>query len=62
MVTETTLKNGLVKRQSSRGMYIRNEQTGGEYSEAIDLPNEIRVKRGLVPYTYVETDRIITED
>ena len=59
MITETILENGLVRRQSDRGVYIRNEQTGGEHTYADDLPNEERIKLGLEEYTYVETERVI---
>lgn len=56
MITETILENGLIERKSDRGVYIKNEQTGGEYISAVDLPNEKRKKLGLKPYSYVETD------
>jgi hypothetical protein len=60
MVYPTNLDNGLVRRQSDKGLKIRNEQTGSEYDYADDLPNEIRVKLGLEPYSYVETDEFIS--
>jgi hypothetical protein len=59
MVYLTKLDNGLVRWQSDNGLKIRNEQTGGEYDYADDLPNEIRIRQGLEPYSYVETDRVI---
>lgn len=63
MITDTILENGLIRRQSDRGVYIRNEQTGYEYAPyADDLSNEERIKLGLEPYTYVETDKLISEN
>ena len=61
MITETIIDNGLVLRKSDKGVYIKNMQTEFEYTEAIDIPNEERLKRGLKPYSYVETDRVIEE-
>lgn len=58
MIIETILENGLVRSQSDIGLKIRNEQTGGEYDYADDLPNEIRIKQGLQPYSYVEVERV----
>ena len=34
-------------------------QTKAEYTVAVDLPNDERVKRGLKPYSYVETEKKI---
>ena len=62
MIIETTLENKLVKRKSDKDVYIKNIQTGYEYTEAIDLPNEERLKRGLKPYSYEETDKAIEVD
>ena len=62
MITETILENGLVKRKSDKGVYIKNEQTGSEHTSAVDMPNEERIKHGLEPYTYIETDRVIETD
>ena len=59
MIIETIIDNGLIERKSDRGVYIRNMQTGFEYTEAIDIPNEERIKRGLKPYSYIETERVI---
>lgn len=59
MIIPIELKSGLIRRQSDRGVYIRNEQTGGVYTAADDLPNERRKKIGLEEYTYVETERVI---
>ena len=61
MITETILENGLIRRQSDRGVYIRNDQTGGRYTYADDVPNEIKVKLGFEPYSYVETEELIKE-
>ncbi len=61
MITETKLENGLVERKSDRGVYIKNVQTGHEYSVAIDITNDERIKQGLQPYSYVETERAIKE-
>lgn len=36
---------------SDKNVYIKQDQTGAEYSEAIDIKN--------APYTYTETDRPI---
>ena len=41
----------LIKRYSDQNMYIRQDQTGIEYPEAIDLISS--------PYTYTETDHPI---
>lgn len=59
MIIETIIENGLVERKSDRGVYIKNMQTGFEYTVAIDIPNTERIKRGLVPYSYIETARAI---
>lgn len=50
VVTENITINGrqFVKNYSDAGVYIRQEQTGAMYSEAIDVEN--------APFTYVETD------
>lgn len=45
---------GLVKRYSNMGFMIRQDQTGFEYSEAIDIED--------APYTYTETDIPIYDD
>ena len=52
MIQTELLKNGtLIKHWSDLGVLIRQEETGAEYSEAIDV----------VPcrYTYTETDKPI---
>lgn len=50
IITENVTINGrqFVKNYSNAGMYIRQEQTGAVYSEAIDIENSA--------FTYVETD------
>ena len=59
MIVEKILENGLVERKSDRGVYIKNMQTEYEYTVAIDIPNTERLKRGLKPYSYIETERVI---
>lgn len=56
IVTESITIDGrqFVKNYSGAGFYIRQEQTGVEYSEAIDVENSA--------YTYVETDKPIESD
>lgn len=44
----------LYRTYSDAGMYIRQEQTGAEYSEAIDVEDS--------GYTYTETDRPVEDD
>lgn len=61
MITETVLENGLVERKSDKGVYIKNEQTGNEYSAAVDLTNSERIEKGLEPYSYIETERAVEE-
>lgn len=48
-----TRKDGvdLYRTYSDKGMYIRQNPTGVEYAEAIDVEG--------APYTYTETDRPI---
>ena len=41
----------LYRTFSDKNVYIKQNQTGAEYSEAIDIKN--------APYTYTETDRPI---
>jgi hypothetical protein len=43
----------LIKHESDKGVYIRQKETGREYSSAVDI----------VPcrYTYEETDKVIEE-
>lgn len=51
----TTRKDGvkLYRTYSDSNMYIRQVETGVEYSEAIDVEN--------APYTYEETDKAIED-
>ena len=56
MVTKTILENGLIRWKSDRGLKVHNQQTGGEYDYADDLPNEERIKLGLEAYSYIETE------
>ena len=60
-IIEKIIENGLVERKSDKGVYIKNQQTEFEYTVAIDIPNNERIKRGLKPYTYVETARAIED-
>ena len=50
IITENVTIDGrqFVKNYSDAGMYIRQEQTGTVYSEAIDVEN--------LAFTYTETD------
>ena len=50
IITENVIieSRQFVKTYSDAGLYIRQEQTGAVYSEAIDVEN--------APFTYVETD------
>lgn len=41
----------LYRNYSDKGLYIKQEQTGNIYDEAIDIEN--------APYTYVETTELI---
>lgn len=59
MIIETILENGLIERKSDKGVYIKNNATGNEYVSAVDIPNEERIEKGLIPYTYSETERFI---
>ena len=62
MITETVLTNGLIKRKSDRGVYIRNTTTGEEYAEAVDWDDLNRTRRGQPPCRYEETDKPITTE
>ncbi len=44
----------LYRTYSDAGYLIRQEQTGAEYSEAIDVAD--------APYTYIETDTEISDE
>ena len=56
IITENVTIDGrqFVKTYSDAGLYIRQEQTGAEYSEAIDVSES--------EYTYTETDKPIETD
>lgn len=53
MIIEEKLNENLVKHYSDLGVYIKQNETGVEYAEAIDV----------VPcrYTYTETCKVIKE-
>lgn len=44
----------LYRTYSDNGLYIRQDQTGIEYNEAVDVET--------APYTYSETDKPIPKD
>ena len=52
----TTRPDGvkLFRNYSDKGVYIRQDQTGIEYTEAIDVEG--------APYTYTETDKPIEDE
>ena len=50
MIKQEILENGLVKTYSDSGKYIIQNETGVEYTEAVDIPNK---------YTYTESDKVI---
>lgn len=54
IVQERIEGHNLIKTYSDSGFLIRQEQTGIEYAEAVDIENS--------GYTYVETDIPIEED
>ena len=54
IVQERIEGRNLIKTYSDSGFLIRQEQTGIEYEEAVDIENS--------GYTYVETDIPIEED
>lgn len=53
MIIEEILEEDpeLIRRYSDQNMYIKQDQTGIEYAEAVDLISS--------PYTYTETDHPI---
>ena len=61
MIISEKLANGLIRRRSDKGVYIRNEKTGGEYTVVDDYPDIIRIKLVFEPCSYVETERAIEE-
>ena len=50
MIKQEILENGLVKTYSDSGKYIIQNETGIEYTEAVDIPNK---------YTYTESNKDI---
>ena len=62
MIIEITLENGFVSRKSDRGVYIKNVQTGKECVASYELSNDVRINQGLEPYSFVETERIVSID
>ena len=56
------INDGLVRRYSDKFVKILNTTTMQEYDEAIDLINEERIRRGLEPYNYIETDNEIDKE
>ena len=52
----TQRKDGvkLYRTYSDAGMMIRQNETGAEYDEAIDVDG--------TPYTYTETDKLVTDN
>ena len=53
MNKQETLQNGLVKTYSDSNKYIIQNETGIEYTEAIDVPNK---------YTYTESEKDIESE
>lgn len=54
MIVQEKINERLVRHYSDKGVYIRQLQTGIEYSEAVDV----------IPcrYNYVETDKPIEQE
>ena len=50
MIKQGTLENGLIKTYSDSNKYIIQNETGNEYTEAVDVPNK---------YTYTESEKDI---
>ena len=53
MIRQETLENGLVKTYSDSNKYIIQNETGIEYTEAVDVPNK---------YTYTESEKDIESE
>lgn len=53
MIKQETLENGLVKTYSDSNKYIVQNETGIEYTEAVDVPNK---------YTYTESEKDIESE
>ena len=60
----TTRNDGvlLVKTYSNTNKYIKQNETGIEYTEAIDVGVEVGDKYYPKNYTYIETEKEIVED
>lgn len=60
----TTRNDGvfLVKTYSTEKKYIKQAETGLEYTEAIDVGVEVGGKYYPKNYTYIETDKEIVEE
>ena len=60
----TTRNDGvlLVKTYSTENKYIKQNETGLEYTEAIDVGVEVGGKYYPKNYTYIETEKEIVED
>ena len=56
------IDNNLIKRYSDKFVKILNTTTMQEYDEAVDLINEERIRRGLEPYIYIETNNEIDKE
>ena len=52
--TEMMRDGALIRHFSDAGMMIRQNETGVEYIEAIDVDG--------TPYTYTETDKLVTDN
>ena len=52
----------LVKTYSTENKYIKQNETGLEYTEAIDVGVEVGGKYYPKNYTYIETEKEIVED
>ena len=52
----------LVKTYSTENKYIRQVETGLEYTEAIDIGEKVGEDYKPSKYTYIETDKPIDEE
>ena len=50
MIEQEILENGLIRTYSNNNKYIIQNETGNEYTEAVDVPNK---------YTYTESEKDI---
>lgn len=65
MIKQITLENNLIKTYAeTEGIRYKIQKIGAEevYDEAIDLPNEVRISKGLEPYYYFETNIKVEEN